>query len=362
MCTPRYEFYGKKCGEVFFATSVIVVQLVVAGSRCQLAVLLCCWQLRTRLNYVVDHCWSCVLSLIACDLAPLRCVVMMFFLLFLMTHIVRLLLHREPRPAKQPLGLISRIVVCQWVHDRCLSIFEHSSMQRLVLLRCQHLVYNFLASKASKHHGWCCRGLCWLLQTWWSRRATWRRCRRRREASRAHHSTPTEPMMPPQNKWDYSDESLASRSSQMEVRVILLILFKSLEHDMPIFLTFPYAHGLHGVEFALQASCEAARELTELQALQDPDAGEEWKTAAWWIHQIKSFETLNRSKKLELRESIYSALDSSNHWSGATGGWFSLHTLCFKACDSLESKWKQFVADSSAAVEDRQFWRIAAFQ
>ena len=146
MCTPRYEFYGKKCGEVFFATSVIVVQLVVAGSRCQLAVLLCCWQLRTRLNYVVDHCWSCVLSLIACDLAPLRCVVMMFFLLFLMTHIVRLLLHREPRPAKQPLGLISRIVVCQWVHDRCLSIFEHSSMQRLVLLRCQHLVYNFLAS------------------------------------------------------------------------------------------------------------------------------------------------------------------------------------------------------------------------
>ena len=86
MCTPRYEFYGKKCGEVFFATSVIVVQLVVAGSRCQLAVLLCCWQLRTRLNYVVDHCWSCALSLIACDLAPLRCFVMMFFLLFLMTH------------------------------------------------------------------------------------------------------------------------------------------------------------------------------------------------------------------------------------------------------------------------------------
>jgi len=67
----------------------------------------------------------------------------------------------------------------------------------------------------------------------------------------------------------------------MEVRIVRVILFKSLEHDMPIFLTFPYAHGLHGVEFALQASCEAARELTELQALQDPDAGEEWKTAAW---------------------------------------------------------------------------------
>eukprot|EP00435_Cladocopium_sp_Y103_P015931 s564_g3.t3 len=54
------------------------------------------------------------------------------------------------------------------------------------------------------------------------------------------------------------------------------------------------------------ASCssqmEAARELTELQALQDPGAGEEWKTA----------------------------------------------------CDSLESKWKQFVADSRAAVEEAQ--------
>lgn len=47
---------------------------------------------------------------------------------------------------------------------------------------------------------------------------------------------------------------------------------------------------------------KAARELTELQALQDPGAGEEWKTA----------------------------------------------------CDSLETKWKQFVADSGAAVQEAQ--------
>jgi hypothetical protein len=34
-------------------------------------------------------------------------------------------------------------------------------------------------------------------------------------------------------------------------------------------------------------SCQAARELTELQALQDPGAGEEWKTAARTIQLIR---------------------------------------------------------------------------